>query len=58
MVHFGQLVIGPPACGKTTYCFGVSQFMNQMGREVAIVNLDFANEMNREGMYVHELDRL
>ena len=52
MVCFGQLVVGPPACGKTTYCNGVSQFMEQMGRQVAIVNLDFANEMTREGMYV------
>jgi len=51
MVCFGQLVVGPPACGKTTYCNGVSQFMEQMGRQVAIVNLDFANEMTREGMY-------
>ena len=30
--------------GKTTYCNGMSQFMRQMGRNVAIVNLDFANE--------------
>jgi len=42
--RYGQLVVGPPACGKTTYCNGLAQFMRQMGRQVAIVNLDFANE--------------
>jgi GPN-loop GTPase len=56
MVFFGQLVVGPPACGKTTYCNGVSQFMAQMGRPCAIVNLDFANEVSREGMYDCALD--
>lgn len=44
MTRYGQLVVGPPACGKTTYCNGLAQFMRQMGRTVAIVNLDFANE--------------
>ena len=56
MVYFGQLVVGPPACGKTTYCNGVAQFMGQMGRSCAIVNLDFANEVSREGMYDCALD--
>ena len=30
--------------GKTTYCHGISQFLKSIGREVAIVNLDPANE--------------
>jgi GTPase SAR1 family protein len=46
MTRYGQLVVGPPACGKTTYCNGLAQFMRQMGRTVAIVNLDFANEQH------------
>ncbi|KAM0916942.1 hypothetical protein ACQ4PT_009933 [Festuca glaucescens] len=25
---FGQVVIGPPGCGKTTYCNGMSQFLS------------------------------
>ena len=55
MVYYGQLVVGPPGCGKTTYCNGMSQFCNQMGRAVSVINLDFANEhitkhrLQREG---------
>uniref|UniRef100_A0A803M2M5 GPN-loop GTPase 2 n=1 Tax=Chenopodium quinoa TaxID=63459 RepID=A0A803M2M5_CHEQI len=41
---FGQLVIGPPGSGKTTYCNGMSQFFPQIGRKVAIINLDPAND--------------
>lgn len=41
---WGQFVIGPPGCGKTTYCFGMQMFMNALNRECAIINLDFANE--------------
>ena len=40
---FGQLVIGPPGSGKTTYCAGVQQFLELLGRKVAVVNLDPAN---------------
>ncbi len=38
------MVVGPPGAGKTTYCTGIQQFMEQMGRECAVVNLDFAND--------------
>ncbi|KAL0231342.1 hypothetical protein GEMRC1_010746 [Eukaryota sp. GEM-RC1] len=41
---FGQVVIGPPAAGKSTYCFGVQQFFSQIDRPLAIVNLDPAND--------------
>ncbi|KAL0222294.1 hypothetical protein RCL1_002148 [Eukaryota sp. TZLM3-RCL] len=41
---FGQLVIGPPGTGKSTYCYGVQQFLSQVGRKVVIVNLDPAND--------------
>ena len=42
---FGQVVIGPPGSGKTTYCNGMSQFLAGFGREVAIINLDPANDI-------------
>ena len=41
---FGQVVIGPPGSGKTTYCHGMSQFLSNVGRKVAIINLDPAND--------------
>ncbi|KAI9301659.1 GPN-loop GTPase [Cunninghamella echinulata] len=41
---FGQVVVGPPGSGKTTYCWGAYQYLTAMGRKVAIVNLDPAND--------------
>ena len=41
---FAQLVIGPPGSGKTTYCNGMQQYMRLLGRKVAVVNLDPAND--------------
>ncbi|PKA57123.1 hypothetical protein AXF42_Ash002427 [Apostasia shenzhenica] len=44
MTAFGQVVIGPPGSGKTTYCNGMSQFLELIGRKVAVINLDPAND--------------
>lgn len=44
-MQFGQLVIGPPGSGKTTYCNAMFQFLSSMGRKVAIINIDPANEV-------------
>ena len=44
MTNFGQLVIGPPGSGKSTYCARMSEFLTGMGRNVVIVNLDPAND--------------
>lgn len=41
---YGQLVIGPPGAGKTTYCHRIHQLYRQLERNAAIVNLDPANE--------------
>lgn len=41
---FGQVVIGPPGSGKSTYCNGLQQYLSATGRKVAVVNLDPANE--------------
>ncbi|WVZ19785.1 hypothetical protein V8G54_007107 [Vigna mungo] len=41
---FGQVVVGPPGSGKTTYCNGMSQFLSLIGRKVAVINLDPAND--------------
>eukprot|EP00884_Botryococcus_braunii_P007118 jgi/Botrbrau1/16407/Bobra.0142s0007.1 len=41
---FGQLVIGPPGSGKTTFCNGMHQFLTLLGRKAVVINLDPANE--------------
>ena len=43
--RYGQLVIGPPGSGKSTYCAGMKQFLSALGRNVSIVNLDPANHV-------------
>mmetsp|Transcript_63845 Transcript_63845/g.171046 ORF Transcript_63845/g.171046 Transcript_63845/m.171046 type:complete len:318 (-) Transcript_63845:30-983(-) len=41
---FGQIVIGAPGSGKSTYCNGIHQFLNSLGRETVVVNLDPGND--------------
>ena len=36
---FGQVVIGPPGSGKTTYCKAMAEFLKSIGRKVTLVNL-------------------
>lgn len=43
-LRFGQVVIGPPGSGKTTYCQGMQEFLTGLGRKVVVVNMDPANE--------------
>lgn len=43
-MRFGQIVIGPPGSGKSTYCNGAHQFLGAIGRSASIVNLDPAND--------------
>lgn len=44
IMPFGQVVVGPPGSGKTTYCAGMQQFLQQNGRDTIIINMDPANE--------------
>lgn len=41
---YGQVVIGPPGSGKSTYCHGMYQFLSAIGRKLCIINLDPAND--------------
>ncbi|PFH37027.1 putative ATP binding protein [Besnoitia besnoiti] len=41
---FGQLVIGPPGSGKSTYCNGMQQMLRALHRPHIVVNLDPAND--------------
>ncbi|CAM9475789.1 unnamed protein product, partial [Choristocarpus tenellus] len=55
VVTFGQVVVGPPGSGKTTYCHGMHQYLKALGRDAAVINLDPANY--GEGLpYEAELD--
>lgn len=38
MSGFGQIVIGPPGSGKTTYCHGLYDFLTGIGRSVFFFN--------------------
>ena len=42
---FGQLIIGPPGSGKSTFCQRYKQLYNSISRPAIIVNLDPANEI-------------
>lgn len=42
--YYGQLVLGPPGAGKTTYCGKMYDLLKKLGRNVVIVNLDPAND--------------
>jgi len=44
VTRFGQIVIGPPGSGKTTYVGNMADLLRGLGRKVAIINLDPANE--------------
>lgn len=41
---FGQLVIGPPGSGKTTYCKKMKDILQELDRPVSLINIDPANE--------------
>lgn len=40
----GVILIGAPGTGKTTLCTSLNQFLTQLDRKHAIVNLDPAND--------------
>lgn len=41
---FGQMVVGPPGSGKSTYCKFICENLKQLGRNAKIINLDPAND--------------
>ena len=47
--HWGQIVVGPPGAGKTTYCKSLTHVYPQLpvnSRQVCWINLDPANEID------------
>mmetsp|Transcript_22753 Transcript_22753/g.53920 ORF Transcript_22753/g.53920 Transcript_22753/m.53920 type:complete len:650 (+) Transcript_22753:72-2021(+) len=45
MTIYGQVVVGPPGSGKTTYCQGMQEYLRLLGRNACVINLDPANEV-------------
>ena len=41
---FGEIVVGSPGSGKSTYCYGKHQLFAALNRPIDIVNLDPAND--------------
>lgn len=52
---FGQIVIGPPGSGKSTYCNGMHQFLSAIGRSCRIVNLDPTNASAQVPSYAFDI---
>lgn len=44
VVFYGQMVVGAPGAGKSTYCNGLSQILDYLERPTIFVNLDPAND--------------
>ena len=44
---FGQIIIGAPGSGKTTFSFAVKEYLEYFGRPTIVVNLDPANESSQ-----------
>lgn len=42
---YGQVIVGPPGSGKTTYCTGMQEYLRLLGRNAWVINLDPANEV-------------
>ncbi|MFH4978702.1 hypothetical protein AB6A40_005411 [Gnathostoma spinigerum] len=60
LLMHGQLVMGAPGAGKSTYCNGMSQLLDELGRPYVLVNLDPANEFQpyRSDIDIRELIRV
>lgn len=43
-ICYGQIVVGPPGSGKTSYCNAIRQLVTKYERNVITINLDPANE--------------
>jgi GTPase SAR1 family protein len=43
-ILYGQVVVGAPGAGKTTFCNGMQQYLRLLGRNAWVLNLDPANE--------------
>lgn len=49
---YGQVVLGPPGSGKSTYCATLKKYFTAADRKCIIVNLDPANEKLQYSIYI------
>lgn len=54
---FGQLIIGAPGSGKTTYIKTMKEFYSQCGRKTLLINLDPAND-NKNAIFDIDIRQL
>jgi len=54
---FGQLIIGAPGSGKTTYIKTMKEFYSQCGRKALTINLDPAND-NKNSIFDIDIRKL
>jgi GTPase SAR1 family protein len=43
-ILYGQVAVGAPGSGKTTFCNGMQQYLRLLGRNAWVINLDPAND--------------
>lgn len=43
-MRYGQVVLGPPGSGKSTYCTVLQKYYAASDRKCIVVNLDPAND--------------
>ena len=43
-MRYGQIVLGPPGSGKSTYCCVLQKYYAASDRKCIVVNLDPAND--------------
>lgn len=44
-MFYGQLVIGSPGSGKSTYCHTIQQYYHKLHRQLILINFDPGNEL-------------
>jgi GTPase SAR1 family protein len=53
-ILYGQVVVGAPGAGKTTFCNGMQQYLRLLGRNAWVLNLDPANEFLQDNEQTYD----
>ena len=52
LMIYGQVVLGPPGSGKSTYCYALQQYFKIIDRKCIVVNLDPANDNIQYDLFI------